>query len=103
MPAVVDDGQHDVVALRGRALALGNLLHPRAEAGNEPGLLARLFGEVELSLAALQLRAGDVLLKLLAGHHVHNLPHHRGQFGDVDELGKARHRLVFASGVLFEF
>jgi hypothetical protein len=102
MPAVVDDGQHDVVALLRRPLALLDRLHAGGEVRLEVLQLGRLLREVHLSLAALDLRAGHILLKLLGRHDVHDLAHHRRQLGDVDELGEARDRLVIAGGVLLQ-
>ncbi len=103
VPAVGDDCEQDVVARLGRTRARLDGLDPRIQlalVGAERG--ARRRGH-DLALAALHRRQLQVLAQVVLERHVGDAPEHRDQLGDVDELSEARHRLVAAGRLQFEF
>ena len=88
MAAVGDDRKQDVVALLGFALALFDRPDPLRQnplVGLEGG--ARGNGD-DLALAAGDLRELEILSKLRLQDDVGEVPEHRNELGDVDELSR---------------
>ena len=102
MAAVGDDRKQDVVALLGFALALFDLLDALRQnplVGLEGG--ARGNGD-DLALAAGDPREPQILSKLRLQDDVGEVPEHRNELRDVDELGEPGDRFVEARGLQFE-
>lgn len=96
VPAVRDDRKQDVVPLLGFALPLFDLFDALSQnplVGLEGG--ARGNGD-DLALAAGDPREPQILSKLRLQDDVGEVPEHRDELGDVDELGKPGDRLVEA-------
>ena len=94
VPPVGDDGKQDVVALLHLALARLDRLDPSRQV-----LLIILEGRARLGRDKLALAATDARQRQQPAqvgllHHVSYRAEHHHQVGDVDERGKAGHRLV---------
>ncbi len=103
MPAIGDNREQDVVTRFCRTVAFLDGL----DAGIEHHLVAlegrgRLGGD-DLTCAGGKRRHLHIVPKVLRHHHIREGAEHGDQLRHVDEGGEARHRLVFAGWLQFEF
>jgi hypothetical protein len=101
LAAVADDRKQDIVALLRLAAALLDRLHARRECGLIRLQRRRRFGHPHLARRPSASGAPRTA-RAARRHDIHHLPHHRGQFGHVDEFCEARLGLVAAGGVLLQ-
>lgn len=101
--AIGDNREQDVVTRFCRTVAFLDGL----DAGVEHHLIAlegrRRLGGDDLTCAGRKRRHLHICPKVFRHHHIRERAEHGDQLRHVDEGGEARHRLVFAGWLQFEF